>query len=320
MSMTPSRTAIRLDGDVAVVTGAGGGVGRAFALELAARGAAVMVNDYGGDTSGQPGSTERCESVAAEIRKLGGTALADGTAVGTPDTAASIIARAEREFGKVDILVNNAGVSLPGRITDPTDAELERHFRINLFGPLSLMRALWTQMRKRRYGRILNVTSNAVLGFGGNVPYASSKAGVLGLTLDAAREGKSHGIIVNGIMPVAYSRMIEQIPDRSIVAWFKKHMDPGKVAAAAVYFLTRECETTGNIFSVGGGRLGRVVIAENAGIVEPALDAEAVATRLAEALDLEEVAVVAGTNEELALYTRLFPFESEDGQLVLGRK
>jgi NAD(P)-dependent dehydrogenase (short-subunit alcohol dehydrogenase family) len=323
MAATPSapgRNTIRVDGDVAVVTGAGGGLGRAFALELASRGAAVLVNDYGGDTSGQPGSAQRSESVAAEIRALGGTALADSTAVGTAEAAAAIISRAERELGKVDILINNAGTSLPGRITDPTDAELERHFRINLFGPLTMMRAAWAPMRKRRYGRILNITSNAVLGFGGNTAYASSKAGVLGLTLDAAREGKPHGILVNGIMPVAYSRLIEQIPDASIVAWFRKHMDPRKVATAAAYFLSRECQLAGQLFSVGGGRLARVSIAESAGIVDAALDAEMVAARLPEALAVGKLEVLEGTNSELALYTRVFPFDSDDGQLALGRE
>ena len=299
---------IRFEGQVAIVTGAAGGLGRSIANELARRGAAVLVNDYGGDTQGHGAQPARAEEAAAAIRAEGGRAVGDSTAVGTPDAARAIVAHALAAFGRIDILVNNAGIARPLPIDETSDKQLEFELRTNLLGPYALMRAAWPVMRKQGYGRILNVSSNASLGIGSNASYATAKAGLIGLTLDAAAEGRTHGIFVNAVMPVAHTRMIEAIPDPTFVAWFRRYMAPEKVAAPLAWFLSRESQVTGRLLSVGGGRVARVVFAENAGIVG-VTDAETAQARSAEALDVTRVRALESSFEELSLYSREFPFE-----------
>ena len=309
--MSASRSTERRIGfedQVAIVTGAGGGLGRSIARELARRGASVLVNDYGGSVQGEGGSPERAETAAAEIRAEGGKAVADAIAVGTPSAARAIVAHAIEAFGHVDILVNNAGVARPCPFSEATDENLDAELRTNLLGPYALMRAVWDGMRARGYGRILNVSSNASFGIGSNTSYATAKAGLIGLTLDTAAEGKPLGIFVNALMPVAHTRMIDGIPDPAFVAWFRKYMAPDKVAASMVYFLSRESQVTGNILSAGGGRLARVVFAENQGVAG-ITDAETVRNNLTAALDLANLQALESSAAELALYSAVFPFE-----------
>jgi len=299
---------ISFEGQVAIVTGSGGGLGNAIARELARRGAAVLVNDYGGDSQGHHAQPVRAEEAAAAIRADGGKAVADGTAVGTPEAARAIVAHAVEAFGRIDILVNNAGIAGPGPIDATSDEQLALELRTNLLGPYALIRAVWPRMREQAYGRILNVSSNASLGIGHNASYATAKAGLIGLTLDAACEGQSLGILVNAVMPVAHTRLIEGIPDPNFVAWFRKYMAPAKAAAPLAYFLSRESRVTGRVLSIGGGRVGRVVFAENDGVTG-LVDAETTRARADEALDASQVRPVDSSFAELGLYSQIFPFE-----------
>jgi NAD(P)-dependent dehydrogenase (short-subunit alcohol dehydrogenase family) len=307
---------IRFDGQVAIVTGAGGGLGFAIAQELARRGAAVLVNDYGGSVQGEGGSADRAEAAAAMLRADGGHAVANSIAVGTPESARAIVAHAMATFGKVDILVNNAGIARPCAFTDATDDNLALEFRTNLLGPYALMRAVWDGMAERRHGRILNVSSNATFGIGHNASYATTKAGLLGLTLDTAAEGKPLGIHVNVLMPVAYTRMIEGIPDPDFVAWFRKHMAPEKVAATVAFYLSRESDVTGHILSSGGGRLSRIVFASTPGFVG-AKDAETTRDHLGAALGTDQLHPIESSAAELALYSQVFPFDGQGGKPAL---
>lgn len=277
---------IGFEGRAAIVTGAAGGIGRALALELARRGASVLVNDAGGTVAGSGASSAPAEAVAEEIRRAGGTAVADATAIGSAQAARGIVEAAQRAFGRVDVLANVAGTALPGEITAFDDEQVEAQFRTNLLGPYLLVRAVWPVMRAQRYGRILNTSSNAALGIGANAPYATTRAGLLGLTLDAALEGREHGILVNAILPSAYSRMIEQIPDARFVDWFRRHLPPEKVAAVAAYLLCERCTLHGRMLAVGGGRVARIAFVEGTGWFDRDITSESIAAQIERATDM----------------------------------
>lgn len=302
---------MRIDftGQVAVVTGAGGGMGRAYALELAGRGAAVVVNDYGGGVLGeQDGSAGPAEAVVAEIVAAGGRAVASSLAVGTAANARAIVRTAIDAFGRIDILVNNAGTGIAGPFTAHGDEEIERHYATNLIGGHHLMRAAWPHMAAQHYGRVLNVSSNGALGVGGNAPYGAAKAGMLGLTLDAAIEGKPMGILVNAVMPTSYSRLVEQIPDPATVAWFRDNLPPETVAATMAWFLSKDCTETGRILLTGGGRLSSLIFAETGEIFDPAIKAETVGARIAAVLNEAELTPVHNQAEAGARYFRHMPW------------
>jgi NAD(P)-dependent dehydrogenase (short-subunit alcohol dehydrogenase family) len=303
------------DGQVAIVTGAAGGIGQAIASELALRGARIVVNDYGGDTAGVGGSADRAEAAAAGIRSLGAEAVADCNPVGTTESARAIVDTAMRAFGRVDILVNNAGIALPGLITDHTDEQVDAVFRVNLFGPYALARTVWPVMREQGYGRILNTSSNSAFGLGANASYSTTKAGLIGLTLDSAIEGKPHGILVNAMMPVALSRMIEQIPSPDFVAWFRRYFPASKVARSIVPLLARECTTTGRIYVAGGGRLARVAFAEARGWVNPDITAELAAAHFGQAEDMTDAVILDDHFGSMNLLHESFPFEANAPQL-----
>lgn len=300
---------IDFTGEVAIVTGAGGGMGRAYALELARRGARVLVNDYGGSVGGeQDGILDPALGVVDEILTLGGEAVANGDPVGTAASARAILSAALDAFGRIDILVNNAGTALPGPFTAHEDEAIERHYATNLIGGHHLMRAVWPHMAGQHHGRILNISSNGALGVGGNAPYAAAKAGMLGLTLDAAIEGRPLGILVNAVMPTAYSRMIEQIPDAATVDWFRTHLQPEQVAAAMIWFLSRDCTHSGRILATGGGRLAQLLFTEAGEIFDPAISAETVARRIDALLDEGSCSIVHDQAEAGARYFRFFPW------------
>ena len=300
---------ITLNGQVGIVTGAGGGMGRAYAMELAHRGAAVVVNDYGGGVLGeQNGSVGPAAAVVAEIVAAGGQAVASGVAVGSAASARAIVQTAIDAFGRIDMLINNAGTGIAGPFTAHDDDAIERHYATNLVGGHHLMRAAWPYMAAQNYGRILNVSSNGALGVGGNAPYGAAKAGMLGLTLDAAIEGKPLGIFVNAVMPTSHSRLVEQIPDPATVAWFRDNLKSEQVAAAMAWFLSRACTETGRILLTGGGRLSSVIFAETGEVFDPGITAEIVGRRIGEALDESVLTPVHNQAEAGARYFRHLPW------------
>jgi len=302
-------------GQVALVTGAAGAIGRAIATELALRGARVVVNDYGGDTAGVGASADRAEAVAAEIRALGVEAIANSDPVGSAESARAIVDTAMRAFGRVDILVNNAGIALPGLITDHADEQVDAVFRANLIGPYALARTVWPIMREQGYGRVLNTSSNSAFGLGANAPYSTTKAGLIGLTLDNAIEGKRHGILVNAMMPVALSRMIEQIPSPEFVAWFRRNFPADKVARGIIPLLAKESTKTGRIYVAGGGRLARVAFAEARGWVNPDITSELAAAHFAQADDMTDAVILDDHFSSMNLLHESFPFEATAPQL-----
>jgi NAD(P)-dependent dehydrogenase (short-subunit alcohol dehydrogenase family) len=200
----------RFDDQVAIVTGAGGGLGREYALLLAAEGARVVVNDYGGDMSGQPGTAAMADAVVAEIRAAGGVAVADSHDVAL--AGAEVVAHALDSFGRVDVVVNNAGIAGGGTIETIEPAEFDRMLAIHLGGTIAICRAAWTPFREQGYGRIVNTSSASVFGLPGTGAYITAKAGIVGLTRALSHDGRDIDIKVNAVMPTAYSRLTAASP------------------------------------------------------------------------------------------------------------
>ncbi|CZR64450.1 probable FOX2-Hydratase-dehydrogenase-epimerase, peroxisomal [Phialocephala subalpina] len=260
-----------VQGRVAIVTGAGMGLGREYALALAAAGAKVIVNDYGGDLDGIPGTSERAQSVVDEITKAGGTATADGHDVSKD--AKTIIAAAVRAYGTVDILVNNAGISGKPSSHDDVDGEaFMRVLEIGVLGTSLMTSAAYATMRQQGYGRVINVSSNAVYGFGagGDCAYAASKGAIYALTRDLGRYAPRDGIKINGILPSGWSRMGDMSEGTKLVT--RTYFDPAKISPFVVLLASGECPVSGEMFTCSAGRASRETLAtypgSNAGTAE----------------------------------------------------
>jgi NAD(P)-dependent dehydrogenase (short-subunit alcohol dehydrogenase family) len=291
--------ALTFEGQAAIVTGAGSGIGRATALLLAARGAKVLVND--------PAPDGRAEAVAREIIDAGGEAIAEGSAIGTPAAARAIVDAALTRFGRIDILVNNAGIARPGAFDAVSDEAIDLVLAVNLAGPYALTRAAWPTFRAQGYGRVVNLSSSAALGSGISGPYAVSKAGVLGLTKEAAIAGRELGVKVNAVMPSAYTPLLLNHPDPAFKDWMRENLPPEAVAAVIAYLASREAEPTGEIFSAGGGLVTRIAFLESRGRFQLDLTPEAVRDHLAEIRDLAGGKPLATQADHEAVYDGLFP-------------
>jgi NAD(P)-dependent dehydrogenase (short-subunit alcohol dehydrogenase family) len=255
----------RFDGQVAIVTGAGGGIGREHALLLAAEGAAVVVNDYGGDNHGTPGTSARAEAVVEEITSTGGRAVADSTDVGGAGAGDAIVATALEAFGAVHVVVNNAGISGGGTPETITAHDFDRMLAIHLGGTVAVCRAAWRVLRAQGYGRIVNTSSGSLFGLPGTHAYITAKAAIFGLTRALGHDGRRDDITVNAIMPVADTRLNVPAPVIGPLthAAFPVHDVSPFVGALA----SREVPCTGETFVVGGGRAARVVLATVPGLV-----------------------------------------------------
>jgi len=245
-----------LEGKVAVVTGAGGGIGRAHALALAGEGARVVVNDLGGDRHGAGRASQAADEVVAEIQAQGGEAVASHATVATREGADAILWAALARFGRVDVWVNNAGIlrdrTLLNLSDDDFDRVLEVHLRGTFLGTQVAARAMKVQGQG---GRIVNTTSlSGMLGNFGQGNYAAAKAGIYGLTRVAALELERHGILVNAIAPVALTRMTADL--KMLQGATEQDMGPQLVAPVVVFLASRLAEgVTGQVIGVHGGKL-----------------------------------------------------------------
>jgi NAD(P)-dependent dehydrogenase (short-subunit alcohol dehydrogenase family) len=247
-----------LDGKVAAITGAGGGIGRAEALLMAAEGASVVVNDRGGARDGSGSDSSLAEKVVAEIRAAGGAAVASVADVGDPDGAQSIVDQAIESFGKLDIMLNNAGI-LRDKSLLKMDLEMwDEVIRVHLRGTFLCTRAAALHLRDRgEGGRIINTTSvSGLLGNFGQSNYAAAKAGIYGLTRTAALELKKHRITVNALAPIALTRMTEDLPMMQAMAEADRLLAPELVAPVALFLASDEArDITGEIVGIEGRRL-----------------------------------------------------------------
>jgi len=275
---------LTFDGQVAIVTGAGGGLGRSHAHELARRGALIVVNDLGGAVDGTGSSATAAEQVVEEIRATGGDAVANADSVATPDGGESIVQCALDAFGRVDIVVNNAGILRDAAFKNVTPELLDPVIDVHLKGAFNVLRHAWPLMREQNYGRIVNTTSGSgMFGNFGQSNYGAAKAGLMGLTRVLSIEGARNNVKVNAIAPIAHTRMTEtQIPDEMV---------PELISPLVAYLSHASCEITGQAYSVGGGRVSRLFLGMTTGITEPDLSAEMIAERIDEIESTEEFVI-----------------------------
>lgn len=267
---------LRFDDRVAVVTGAGRGLGRSYALLLASRGAKVVVNDSGGSMAGDGVDATPAEEVAAEITAAGGEAVACTESVATPTGGEAIIDAALDRFGRVDILIHNAGnvrrASLREISYEDFDAVLDVHLR----GAFNVVRPAFPVMCDAGYGRI--VLTSSIGGLYGNhevVNYAVAKSGIIGLSNVAALEGAEHGVKSNVIVPAAVTRMAEGLDTSAYPP-----MGPELVAPAVGWLSHETCSITGEMLVALAGRVARAVIAESPGVYQPSWTIEDVGEQL----------------------------------------
>jgi NAD(P)-dependent dehydrogenase (short-subunit alcohol dehydrogenase family) len=268
---------MRFDGRVCIITGAGGGLGRAHALELARRGAKVLVNDLGGALDGSGASTSAAHRVVDEITSLGGQAAPNHDSVATPAGGEAIVQAALSAFGRVDVLVNNAGILRDKAFHKMDPALIDAVVDVHLKGALYVSQPAFRLMREQGYGRIINTSSaSGLFGNFGQANYGAAKAGLAGLTRVLALEGAGHGITVNAIAPIASTRMTADL-----LGDLASRVSPESVSPLVAYLAHEDCSVNGNVYSVAGGRIARIVVVETHGVVLPENSAEAVRDHLA---------------------------------------
>ena len=248
---------------VIVVTGAGGGLGREYALTLAREGASVVVNDLGGSRDGTGAGHSMADQVVTEIKEAGGRAVANYDSVADSEGAANIIKTAIDEFGKVDGVVSNAGILRDGTFHKMPFENWDSVLKVHLYGGYNVIRAAWPHFREQGYGRIVVATSTSGL-FGnfGQANYSAAKLGLVGLINTLAREGAKYNIKANALAPIAATRMTEDILPPEV---FKK-LTPEYVAPVVAYLCTEEVPDTASVFIVGGGKVQRAALFQNEGV------------------------------------------------------
>ncbi len=293
---------IRFDNRVAIVTGAGGGIGRAYALELARRGARVVVNDLGGARDGT-GHSDAAAQVVAEIEALGGEAIANGGSVTEFDAMAQMVADAMAKWGRVDILINNAGILRDKSFTKMDPADFELVVKVHLIGSAFATKAVWDVMREQNYGRILMTSSSTGLyGNFGQANYGAAKLGLVGLTKTLAIEGAKNNIRVNNIAPIAATRMTEDIFPEAAFALFS----PELVAPAGLFLVSDDAPTNVTLGAGGGIVHGaNVTMTHGAKLPDDERTPEAVAALYAEITDRAGESVPQTGAEQSGLVMRL---------------
>ncbi|MBM4243376.1 MAG: SDR family oxidoreductase [Deltaproteobacteria bacterium] len=252
-------SSIRYDGRVAIVTGAGGGLGRSYAHYLAERGARVVVNDLGGTSDGQGNDTKAADQVVAEIKARGGEAAASYDSVSTAKGGESIVATAMKAFGRVDIVINNAGILRDGSIQKMPSANFDVLIDVHLKGAFYVTQPAFRIMKENGYGRIVHTASAAGL-FGnfGQANYAAAKMGLVGLSSVFAIEGARSNIKSNVVAPIARTRLTESL--MAPMGDAANVFDPAYIAPLVAYLCAEECEYTHDVFNVGAGRYARIFV------------------------------------------------------------
>ncbi|MGK8507124.1 SDR family NAD(P)-dependent oxidoreductase [Nocardia asiatica] len=280
---------------VVIVTGAGRGIGRANALLLASRGAAVVVGDLGAriDGSGVDGD-DPAANVVAEITAAGGKAVACNADVSTEQGARALVDAAVSSFGKLSAVVNNAGIVRTAPFREVPDEEYQRHLDVHYFGAMRLCRAAWPHLLEADAPRVVNTISQAMLGNPGMSHYGGSKGALFGLTRNLALEGLAADIKVNAIAPGAGTRMAEAAADTlspEIMEYMRTALLPEHVAPVVAYLVHPDCQVTGEVFNVAGGIVNRLALVNTVGIHDPSLTVETVAEQFEQIMAITPQAV-----------------------------
>jgi NAD(P)-dependent dehydrogenase (short-subunit alcohol dehydrogenase family) len=285
------------DGKVAIITGAGGGLGRSHALELAKRGALIVVNDLGGSVDGQGGSHTAAQQVVDEIKAAGGEAVPNYDSVATAEGGENIVKTAVDAFGKVDIIINNAGILRDASFKNQTPEMVDPVLDVHLKGAFNVTRPAWQLMRDQGYGRVVNTASGAgVFGNFGQANYGAAKMGLVGLTRVLAVEGAKNNIKVNAIAPVAKTRMTEDL-----LGPIADGLGPEFVTPVVAFLAHESCPVTGEVYTLGGGHVARVFIGVTPGYTDKNLTVESVAEHFDQIRDEKDYEVPSQLNDELRL-------------------
>lgn len=305
-------TDLRFDARVAIVTGAGGGLGKEHALLLASRGARVVVNDTGGSMAGEGGDRGPAEAVAQEIRDHGGEAVADTHSVATPEGGQGVVRTALDTYGRIDIVVNNAGILRDRPFDEMTPDALDAVVDVHLKGAFHVTLPAWTVMREQGYGRVVNTTSAAgLLGSVRKSNYGAAKAGLVGLTRVLAMEGAPHGIRVNAIAPIASTRMLTGslkgaqnagTAGRSLdmMNAVVGRLEPALVSPVVAFLAHEDCPVSGEVYTAGAGQVARFFTGRTLGYYNARLSAEDVRDNLDRICDVTGYFTPADPGAEIA--------------------
>lgn len=280
MSSSTSQDGLRFDGRVAIVTGAGGGLGRSHALQLAARGAKVLVNDLGSARDGSGGSSAAAEAVVAEIRAAGGVAMANGCSVTDPAGVQAMVDQVMAEWGRIDILVNNAGILRDKSFSKMTLDDFRLVVDVHLMGSVYVTKAVWDIMKAQNYGRIIFTTSSSGL-FGnfGQANYGAAKMAVVGLMQTLSLEGEKYNVRVNCLAPTAATRMTEDLMPPAVLAL----LTPESVSPGVVFLASEDAPTRAILCAGAGGfAASHITLTEGTVVPEGADAAEQVMARFAQ--------------------------------------
>jgi NAD(P)-dependent dehydrogenase (short-subunit alcohol dehydrogenase family) len=306
---------LRLDGKVALVTGAGRGLGRSYAKLLAARGASVVVNDPGVSLRGEGGDEGPAVTVTEEIQSSGGNAVANFDSVASEAGAAAAVAQAVDGFGRIDIVVNNAGIFMPERdFLDTSSESFTQLWRVHVMGTVNITRCAWPHLMAQSFGRIINTTSHVgYLGCRGLIEYSVAKAAIHGFTRSLALEAEGSGVAVNAVAPGAMTRPVAELaglPEN----FASRAYDTSLVAPTLIWLAHEECKANGEVFGVMAGTTTRIKVAETAGFHSRSPTAETVRDNFQRVMDdttLESSGLVFSVDakqrgtELLALYDTL---------------
>jgi NAD(P)-dependent dehydrogenase (short-subunit alcohol dehydrogenase family) len=300
---------LRFDGRVAVVTGSANGLGYCYAIGLAARGAAVVVNDIGGGTDGRGRSTSPADKVVAEIVAAGGRAVASYDSVATRVGGQSIIDRAMEAFGRVDIVINNAGILRNAPFESLTDEQIDAVIDTHLKGLFYVSQPAYRLMKAQGYGRFVFTSSGAgMFGNGWQANYGAAKAGTTGLMQVLAIEGRKHGVLANGIIPGAITRLNDDVDPEllaeaaRLAAPLMGRMTPEFVLPLVLYLASEQCASSQNLYSAVGGRFALVFPGITRGWMSPVdrpATPEEVAAHLGQIEDLSHFMRSRGTLDDL---------------------